>query len=716
MGNILKDKNIVKTLLTKLSEFGTIPNDGFLCGGAIANTLMSMEWGGDYPVNDLDIFVESKKDKRSNTPERSDKLIIQGAEYAHLSAAYNHGNNYKIISSERDGMINIIKVFRSDRKVSENFMYLLKGFDFNCVQVGIDLKKGELIYTNHFEEFLKDRQLKVVAPYTPGHTALRLFKKLEELKCYCDIEGQMKLLSQPFNNKNMIKHDGAYTGVFGMYFSIKYKELYDRYKDKISEYFQLATLFEHKKWMWEKKFELENVNRKDIDRDNVMNWLDPSRNPPQEYLDRWSQMNGKIWGLIPTKYDIPDEGFNEVIKDIFSPLALMSVWGILYGNKNNLIKKAKMVFKYQHLTQLAIVNDDFFDCDFDDKGCKILEGSIHRNVTLGKVIHRYNLNLQEGIEINKNISKLLNKEGKWFSELIYRLLMENGNSFVQPNLSVIMGLFEKEKKKLTKPMIMGFDMSGLELPKNVEVKELVSEYDLAYAGRALKNCLDNPGQEYKRRIKSGKTKVFAIITPNSMSALELRKVDSLTWSEVYLLSYCNKMCNQYHRNIGDYIKGYFHKELILNGVSEVLTIHEKAMEKAKKDFNMDGDTSTADNEVDHGGMLDDMVEDDGWGDEPALGEIPQPEPMISFSTSTPPYDIDLQQISDDIEIEEGIDQLIQDSNVEDREEDINRTISNDMEELERMRRELEEMRQRDNERDRRDRLPRWDGDLGNLPF
>ena len=90
--------------------------------------------------------------------------------------------------------------------------------------------------------------------------------------------------------------------------------------------------------------------------------------------------------------------------------------------------------------------------------------------------------------------------------------------------------------------------------------------------------------------------------------------------------------------------------------------------------------------------------------------------MISFSTSTPPYDIDLQQISDDIEIEEGIEQLIQDSNAEDREESIIRTISNDMEELERMRRELEEMRQRDNERDRRDRLPRWDGDLGNLPF
>lgn len=600
MESVLKQKNLVKTLLGKLSNYDTIPNDGFLCGGAIANILMEMEWGGSYPVNDLDIFVETKTHKESNAPERTDKLTIIG-EYAHLNAAYNHGNNYKIVSSERDGMINIVKVFRSDRKVSENFLYLLKGFDLNCVQVGIDLKKGELIYTDDFEEFLKNRQLRVVAPYTPGHTALRLFKKLEELKCYCDIEGQMKLLSQPFNNENIIKHPGAYTGVFGMYFSIKYKQLFDRYKDQVGEYFQLATLFEHKKWVWEKRFELENVNRKDIDRDHVLSWLDPNRTPPQEYLDRWAKMDGKIWGLIPTKYDMSDEEFNKVINDRFSPLSLMSVWGALYGGlKNNLVKKAKMVFKYEQLTQLSMVNDNFFDCDFDDKGCKQLERDIINNVTLGGVINKYNLNLQEGIEINKNITKLLNKEGIWFSGLIYKLLMENGNSYVQPNLSVIMGIFEKEKKKLIKPMIKGFDLSGLELPKGVEVKELISEYDLSYAGKTLKNCINNPEQQYKKKIISGKTKVFVITSPNSMSALEITERDALNWDEVYLLSYCNKICNQFHRDIADYITSYIHKEILLKNLSVMLVEHEKVMDRSKMAFDIRKDTPTKDNDIDSG--------------------------------------------------------------------------------------------------------------------
>ena len=52
MENILEDKEIVKIVLSKLSQYGNIPSDGFLCGGAVANILMKLKWGGDYPIND----------------------------------------------------------------------------------------------------------------------------------------------------------------------------------------------------------------------------------------------------------------------------------------------------------------------------------------------------------------------------------------------------------------------------------------------------------------------------------------------------------------------------------------------------------------------------------------------------------------------------------------------------------------------------------------
>jgi len=56
MGNILKDKNIVSKILTELSELCLIPDNGFLAGGAVANTLLSMKYGNAYPINDLDIL------------------------------------------------------------------------------------------------------------------------------------------------------------------------------------------------------------------------------------------------------------------------------------------------------------------------------------------------------------------------------------------------------------------------------------------------------------------------------------------------------------------------------------------------------------------------------------------------------------------------------------------------------------------------------------
>ena len=62
MDNILKDKNIVSKILTELSDLCAIPDNGFLAGGAVANTLLSMKYGKPYPINDLDIFIESENE------------------------------------------------------------------------------------------------------------------------------------------------------------------------------------------------------------------------------------------------------------------------------------------------------------------------------------------------------------------------------------------------------------------------------------------------------------------------------------------------------------------------------------------------------------------------------------------------------------------------------------------------------------------------------
>jgi hypothetical protein len=346
-------------------------------------------------------------------------------------------------------------------------------------------------------------------------------------------------------------------------------------------------------------------------------------------LENWAKFNNKIWGLIPVKYELPDEEFLKVVKKAFSPLTLMSIWGMLYGGlKKSLVKKINIIFKYETLTELCMVNDDFYDCDFDDKNAEELDKSIKINSKLGNIIHKYNLNLQESIDLNKDVNKVLRKEGRWFCGLIYKLLLENGNSFVAPKMDVIVKLFEKEKKKLTKPFIQGINLSGLVLPEDVEVKELTSEYDLAYAGKTLKNCINNPGQEYKNKIARGKTKIFVITTPKSMSALELTRQNDFDWKERWTLSYCNKECNGYHRQISELILAYFHKELILSSVADKVKKWDDKIGRVQKILNPKNDTSTANNRVSHGeldgiGLFADDVPPVGpsLGDEERWGEM-----------------------------------------------------------------------------------------------
>jgi len=79
----------------------------------------------------------------------------------------------------------------------------------------------------------------------------------------------------------------------------------------------------------------------------------------------------------------------------------------------------------------------------------------------------------------------------------------------------------------------------------------------------LKNCLNNPGQNYIERIKSGEVKVIIISTPNSISALELHvKTDDIKYEEKQLLSICNKQSSHYHRIIADIVKAELNSNLL----------------------------------------------------------------------------------------------------------------------------------------------------------
>ena len=140
------------------------------------------------------------------------------------------GTYYKVLSAERKGLINNIKcIVRNGNEGGDIVRFIpprlenpeqimipvsqympiipntdpfndiiLRGFDLNCCQAGIDLSNGVLHYTDSFVKFLKSKQVLVDVPYTPFHTTVRLVKKIKLYGdfCYCDFDYEMKYLYQ----------------------------------------------------------------------------------------------------------------------------------------------------------------------------------------------------------------------------------------------------------------------------------------------------------------------------------------------------------------------------------------------------------------------------------------------------------------------------------------------------------------------------------------
>jgi hypothetical protein len=597
----LEDKDIVNIILTELSKLCTIPKSGFLAGGAVANTLLSMKYGKEYPINDLDIFIEKGLDEEEDnttTPQRSNGLIVEGGYHSH-ELSYDHGSNYKILSVNRDGLLNTIKISRLlNRNVARDYQYVLNGFDFNCCQVGIDLNNNKLYYTDDFIEFLNTKQLDITAVYTPAHTAIRLFKKKKELDCYCNVEKCLEILSQPLIRETRIYLSPRY---FGFYFSHKYKDMFMEYYKEIKPYFKIVRFFEDKKEM----FYLRNKDMVTItdDKDHVTNWLNPHNSIPQNDLESWSKYNDLMWTLEPIKYSKPSKEINKVLGNIqYNPLTLMCSYKLIGGKlKNSLLKKYDdVILCGEHTKLISFINVKFCDCDFTKQHIMIIENYINQNMLFLNLILSYNLNIQETIKLIKNIKKIQNLEGEWVEGLIIDFLSK-GNNNIKPTFESISLSIKETKENSYKPLVDGIEVvKHINLPSDVEIKEVLSEGELIWVGYKLKNCLNDVNQGYVNKISSGKVKVFLIKTKNSLSALELylRDAEDLYYTERQLLSSCNKTASRYHRIIADILTNELNGDLLKNKYQKRLRLYQDIItlnrgllvstEDEKTDKNQDG--------------------------------------------------------------------------------------------------------------------------------
>jgi len=573
MNDVLRDPNTVQKILFEhiIKYVDHIPSKGVLAGGAVANVLCGMVWGVDLPINDVDIFQVQKSGK-SKLPGRNKHYHQYEDPYKGLVQTIDVKNAYTVIGTSRTGNFNYVNIRLLD-PLNTNFDYInvLKGFDLNCCQVGINLETRQLIYTPEFEKFLFGRQLKVVTLYTPFHTAIRVFKKMEELKCFCDVEREMRYLTHAVYS---IEDPWAKpSGYISMFFGEKSKEVYEKYADKLSPYFELVDFVTAK---------CNSYLKHNFSYFNVPLWYTPTINDvPKDRIAEWIPYNGKIWSCIPTsRIKIDDKLVHTIKSEHFRNLnKIKTVWDLHYGGHNKAsIEKGKTILNsnYIYVKNLFYAIKDFFKCDFDDKVLKRINTFLEKHLYLTNFFVKGGFNVQKCNEIIMDLNRIADKYGEGAVVALEKIMsrLEPTLDFSYEKLDLM--LLEEKKilsQRLKEPLNIS-DYSFREM-----VKEIVDDWSLIMYANTFNNCLYNPGQNFSGRIKNGECLVFVLEYNHALSVVEL-KLD-----RVYTLVQHRIVNNQEpsvdHKHLRDNFISYLNMKYCS---SEIISMIEKIDEQKKSSF------------------------------------------------------------------------------------------------------------------------------------
>lgn len=161
--------------------------DGFVAGQAVASAVSELFHDGLGVVyNDVDVFMLSEYFERPG----NQALATLDFETLRLASHYRQlvvelTTVYEVCRTRRQGMLNEVlckPLVAFDTHPRESAQAFLRSFDLNCVQVGVRLSDGALVWTPAFEHFLATRQMLVANVKTPVHTAIRWFRKKAELE------------------------------------------------------------------------------------------------------------------------------------------------------------------------------------------------------------------------------------------------------------------------------------------------------------------------------------------------------------------------------------------------------------------------------------------------------------------------------------------------------------------------------------------------------
>lgn len=571
--DFLKNPKTVEIVLSSLGRKVTLPSEGFLAGGSVANMLLSMYHQGTpckFKVNDVDIFdVVDPNTIDPKTLDGEGEELLRGDVHLGMQVGmdegYGHvyverdGTYYKVMSAERDGLINDIKCFVSHGETGGNvvrftpnppienpdqIMYpvnqrmdvipnidpsndiILRGFDLNCCQAGIDLSNGVLHYTDSFVKFLKSKQVLVDIPYTPFHTAVRLVKKMEMYGnfCYCDIDYEMNYLYQATGSDEAC-----------MFFG---KENYDKfitYHDWLIDYIDVTPVeigkmpYEYRKKYFPNSFKPNTYHNNGNSNPYVETEMIEGR-------ELWTYKFTKEYDDIPDGYDkmwelkkIWDFKYRYLKKSHKNKIDMIMSYGKENLGKNKItlkgikptMRQRELIYNLEqsdnHMTypvKCLMANEYYYKCDFTEEHLDEIVGFINEHKRLGGLLSRVNT-VQEQYNNVKMIKTLAKQEGQWIIGTLETLGLKEVIKGTTISKEWVEGLIVKEKARMSTPLVDPIDISGFKYKDCVT--ELVKPLDLQMEGEKMGHCVGG----YSYNIEQGTSRIFHIEVDGISSTLEI---------------------------------------------------------------------------------------------------------------------------------------------------------------------------------------------------
>lgn len=550
--DFLNSKDTYEKVLTILKEHDTKDSfkdvidtkSNFIAGGSVSNILISMIHGGKPVINDIDIYKEVKEGQTHDPLEspmaikakkhewypstyiNEDGLEMVDDSYGRIFVAEN-GARMRVVRHRRKNIFNIIEFLYEDyrnpiaKMNKSREMVVLEGFDLNCCKSGIDLNTKEIIYTQEFVEYLETKQLKVVSPCAPIQSTIRLYKKMQDLDCFCNLEHEMKFLtvaSKHLQSGQMTKYIGPET--YGKY--LKIKEFVDKYFTLREP--QSSEEIPHS---LKETYYIGNKRNPDV---NI--WL---YNPVMDFdiIENVGSINNfkRVWELLYTfKKKSEQDKINKIFyKNIFLGKMNEDQWlsSDYVGRDENgapIYQDRPYYNSNRYTHQMILSKKNYYKCNFDIKHVDYIDNFTREHHGMRMFLKDCNT-LTEQYELIRFIKSLAKKEGEWIigsletSDRYMVTTRDENNKLLMNdvNKETILKLVEKFKKENVQELVDKLDLSNFEY-KNC-VKELTTTLQLKEEGSKMGHCVGG----YSDSIRRGDSRIFHVDCDGIGSTVEVSR-------------------------------------------------------------------------------------------------------------------------------------------------------------------------------------------------